>query len=57
MLFNPQLAKERVNAFLVGISPKVNAIVQVEFQLANYDVAVQHVSIYATETYSINYMY
>ena len=36
-----------VHTFPKGISPKVNVIVQLEFELAYYDVAVQHVSHYA----------
>ena len=28
----------------MGISPKVNVVAQVEFELAYFDVAVQHVS-------------
>ena len=33
-----------------GISPKVNEIASLEFELAYYYVTVQHVSHYATET-------
>ena len=31
-------------------SPKVNVVEWLEFEIASYDVAVQHVSHYATET-------
>ena len=37
---------KRVPTFPNGISPKVNVIVQLEFELACYDVAVQHISHY-----------
>ena len=33
-----------------GISPKVNIIAQLEFELTYYDIVVQHVNHYATET-------
>ena len=33
----------RVHAFPIRISPKVNMIVRLEFELASYDVAVLHV--------------
>ena len=35
---------KRVHAFPKGISPKVNVIVGLEFELAYYDVAVKQVS-------------
>ena len=37
-----------VHAFSKGISPKVNVIARLEFELAFYDVAVQNISHYAT---------
>ena len=40
----------RVYAFPKGISLKVNIIAQQEFELAYYDIAVQYVSHYTTET-------
>ena len=39
-----------------GISPKVNTIARLEFELADHDVTVQYVSFYATEI-SPDYMY
>ena len=40
---------------LKGISPEVNAIVQLEFELANYDVAIQRINHYATGISTVNY--
>ena len=40
----------RFKRFPMEISPKVNVIAQLDFELANYDVAVQHVSHYTTKT-------
>ena len=37
-----------VHSFPKDTSPKVNVIAQLEFELAYYNVAVQHVSHYAT---------
>ena len=34
----------------MGISPKVNVIAWLEFELAYYDIAIEHVSHYATGT-------
>ena len=39
-----------VHIFSKGICLKVNAIVQLEFQLAYYDIAVQHTSHYSAGT-------
>ena len=39
-----------VFTFPKGISPKVNVIARLEFELAYYDVVVQYVSHYATTT-------
>ena len=39
-----------VHTFNKGISPKVNVVKRSEFELANYDVAVQNVSHYTTGT-------
>ena len=39
-----------VHAFPKGVSSKVNVIAQPEFELSNYNVAVQHLSHYATGT-------
>ena len=38
----------RFHAFRKDISPKVNVIAQLEFELAYYDVTAKHVSRYAT---------
>ena len=43
VLFNPYLAMagdKRVHTFPKGISPKVNVIARLEFELINYDVVV-----------------
>ena len=40
----------KVHTFPKGINPKVNVIARLEFRLANYDVAVQHVNQCAVET-------
>ena len=39
-----------VNAFPKRIKAKEKAEVWLEFELTNYDIAVQHVNHYATET-------
>ena len=39
---------KEVHTFLKGISLKENAIVWVEFELAYYDIAIQHVNHYTT---------
>ena len=44
LLFNPKL--ESVDTFPKGISPKVNAIAQLEFELVYEDVEVQGVTHY-----------
>ena len=41
---------KRVHAFPLGISPKVNTIAQLEFELAYSDVEIHHVSYYSTWT-------
>ena len=41
---------KEVNNFAKGINPKVNVIVRLEFELAYYDVTVQHISQYAMGT-------
>ena len=40
----------RVHTFSKGISPKVSVIARLGFELAYYDIAVQHVNHYATWT-------
>ena len=42
-----------VNPFPKCINPKVNAVVRLGFELASYDVEVQHVSPYFTGTHSL----
>ena len=42
---------KRVHIFPKGINPKVNVIAWLEFELAYYDFAVEHVSHYATGSY------
>ena len=39
----------RNRTFTMGISPKVNEIAVLEFELVYYDVAAQHVSHHATK--------
>ena len=39
----------RLNPLLEDISPKVNEIARLEFELVNYDVVVQHVNHYIIE--------
>ena len=41
VLFNHKEEK-RVHAFLKGINPKMNVIVQLEFEFVYYDVTVEH---------------
>ena len=41
-----------VYTFPKGISPKVNVIAWLEFELAYYDVKVQHVNHYATRAHT-----
>ena len=40
MLFNPKLAGKGVHTFAEGICPQVNAMAQLEFELAYFDVRV-----------------
>ena len=49
-LFNPQLGDKGVHTFPKDISLKGNVIVELEFELANYDVLVQHFSHCTTKT-------
>ena len=42
---------ELVYTFVKGISPKVNVITRLEFELANYDVVPRHVNHYITRTF------
>ena len=44
------IAYKGVHTFPKGISPKVNVLAQLEFELTYYDVAVQHISHYAMST-------
>ena len=39
-----------IHTFAKSICPKVNVMVQLEFELAYYNVAVQHISHYAMAT-------
>ena len=39
-----------VYTFCKGISPKVNVMARLEFELVYYDVAIQHASYYSTGT-------
>ena len=41
---------ERVHTFSNGISPKFNIKPWLEFELANYDIAIQHVNHHTMET-------
>ena len=45
---------KRVHTFPVGICAKVNAIARLEFEITNFNVAVQYVSHYTTETPGTN---
>ena len=49
------LFDEGIHTFFKGISPKVNVIARLEFELAYYDIIVQHVSHYATGDLHPNY--
>ena len=62
VLFKPITGQmeERVHTFPKGMSPNVNLIVRLEFELAYYVVAVQHMSHYTTSCrniYRINKKY
>ena len=46
-----------VHTLLKDISPKVNVIAWLEFELAFCDVAVQHVSHFPAQLYDIKYSY
>ena len=49
VLFNPQLGSgEVIHTFPKVISPKVNIIMRLEFELAHNNAIVQHVRHYAT---------
>ena len=41
---------KKVQYFSKGISPKVNIITRLEFERAYYDVLIQHVSHYTTDS-------
>ena len=41
----------KIYTFPKDISPKMNVIAWLEFELADYDVAVQHISHYVTEIF------
>ena len=43
---------KRIHTFPKGINPKVNLKAPLEFELANYEVVVQHFISYVTETTS-----
>ena len=48
LLYSPNSWEDKeVHAFLKGISPKVNVIVQLEFKLAYYDFTVQYFNHFA----------
>ena len=51
------VVEKGVNTFPKGISLKVNAIAQLDIKLVYYDVTVQHVSPYATETFRLEQKY
>ena len=50
VLFNPSVGgrDKRVHVFPKGYNPKVSVIAKLEFDLVYYDVAVLHISYYAT---------
>ena len=49
LLFNLLPRDKDTDTFPKGISPKVNVIKQIEFELAYYDVAVMHSRHYNTQ--------
>ena len=46
-----------VHIFSKGISPKVNVIIRLEFELASHEVAVQYISHDTTETPSKKFLH
>ena len=53
ILFNPPIGRFKgVHTLTNDISPKVNVIVQLEFEFVYLEAAVLHFSHYATETFS-----
>ena len=44
----PRLSKNRVHTFPKGISPKVNVIAWLEFELAYFEAVVKHFNNYIT---------
>ena len=49
VLFNPK-GDKGVHAIPKGISPRVNVMIWLDFELAYFKATVQHFSHYATET-------
>ena len=45
VLLKPLLGDKKVHVFPKGISPNMNVIARLEFELAYYDVAVHHISL------------
>ena len=57
IVFNPKLGEDkRVYTFPKGISPKVNVIAQLEFELAYFEAAVQRYSHYAIRVNRVIYV-
>ena len=52
VLFNPKLRDKGVHTFSKGISPKVKVIEGLDFKLAYYNVAVEHIN-YSTKGTSL----
>ena len=50
ILFNPHLGDKRIHTFTKVISLKVNVMAELDFKLVYYNVAIQHVSLYVTES-------
>ena len=51
------LVHKKVHTFPKGISPEVNRIARLGFELVYYDVAVQHVSHYAMKSLSLDHVF
>ena len=56
VLFNPLLGRGKFNSFTKSMSPKVNVIVQREFELSSFEAAVLHVRRYVTRTLRVFYV-
>ena len=56
MIFSPKLGDKWVHTFSRGISLKVKAIAQLEFELAYFEAAIKYFTCYTTKEVVCNFM-